>query len=208
MIDKALARHGPFDLVVVADGAHSAVRRRLMPEAYQQLYPWGCIWTTVQDSVGLGTAGLLRQRVDGTRVMMGLLPVGRRRAHALLEPAGRRRSRPTRRSTSTGMHRTAVALWPEASRLVADAIVADDFARATYRNVALPRWNDGPILFIGDAAHGTSPQLGQGANLGLVDAWTLAARWSRRAATSPTRSACSPSGAARRCASTARPATC
>ena len=54
------------------------------------------------------------------------------------------------------------------------AVEADDFSRATYRNVALPRWNDGPILFIGDAAHGTSPQLGQGANLGLVDAWTLA----------------------------------
>jgi 2-polyprenyl-6-methoxyphenol hydroxylase-like FAD-dependent oxidoreductase len=27
---------------------------------------------------------------------------------------------------------------------------------------------------IGDAAHGTSPQLGQGANLGLMDAWALA----------------------------------
>jgi len=74
----------------------------------------------------------------------------------------------------TGMHRTAVALWPEASPLFADAIITNDFARATYRNVALPQWNDGPVLFIGDAAHGTSPQLGQGANLGLVDAWSLA----------------------------------
>jgi 2-polyprenyl-6-methoxyphenol hydroxylase-like FAD-dependent oxidoreductase len=32
----------------------------------------------------------------------------------------------------------------------------------------------GPVLFIGDAAHGTSPQLGQGANLGLLDAHVLA----------------------------------
>ena len=71
------------------------------------------------------------------------------------------------------MYRRAVALWPEASGIVADAIVANDFARATYRNVALPQWNDGPILFIGDAAHGTSPQLGQGANLGLLDAHAL-----------------------------------
>ena len=29
------------------------------------------------------------------------------------------------------------------------------------------------MLFIGDAAHGTSPQLGQGANLGLLDAHAL-----------------------------------
>jgi 2-polyprenyl-6-methoxyphenol hydroxylase-like FAD-dependent oxidoreductase len=172
VIDRALERHGPFDLAVIADGAHSAIRRRLMPEAYQRVYPWGCIWTTVKDSVGLDT-GLLRQRVDGTRVMMGLLPVGNGELTLYW-------SVPTVDLATeapldlTGMHRTAVALWPEASSLFADAIIANDFARATYRNVALPRWNDGPILFIGDAAHGTSPQLGQGANLGLVDAWALA----------------------------------
>ena len=49
-----------------------------------------------------------------------------------------------------------------------------EITRASYRHVSLPRWNAGPVLFIGDAAHGTSPQLGQGANLGLVDAHTLA----------------------------------
>ena len=49
--------------------------------------------------------GLLRQRVRGTRAMMGLLPVGRRPAHPVLEPAGRgagaraaARSRPGRRA--------------------------------------------------------------------------------------------------------------
>lgn len=172
VIDRALERHGPFDLAVIADGAHSAIRRRLMPDAYQQVYPWGCIWTTVKDSVGLDS-GLLRQRVDGTRVMMGLLPVGNGELTLYW-------SVPTVDLATEapldliGMHRASVALWPEASPLFADALVANDFARATYRNVALPQWNDGPILLIGDAAHGTSPQLGQGANLGLVDAWALA----------------------------------
>ncbi|MBS0525306.1 MAG: FAD-dependent monooxygenase [Proteobacteria bacterium] len=172
VIDSELERHGPFDLAVIADGAHSAIRRRLMPDAPQRIYPWGCIWTTVKDSVGLDT-GVLGQRVDGTRVMMGLLPVGNGEltffwSLPTVDLA------PEAPLDLAGMHRTAVALWPEASRLVADAIVVNDFARATYRDVALPQWNDGPILFIGDAAHGTSPQLGQGANLGLIDAWTLA----------------------------------
>jgi len=138
-IDATGARHGPFDLVVIADGAHSALRARLLPEAKARLYPWGCIWTTVADTEGLGAAGLLLQRVHGTTQMMGLLPVG-----------------------------------PEANGIIERAAQANDFARATYRNVVLPRWNTGPVLFIGDAAHGTSPQLGQGANLGLVDAWMLA----------------------------------
>ena len=69
------------------------------------------------------------------------------------------------------MHRDAREIWPEAAATIAQA---DDFSRATYRNVALPRWKEGRVLFIGDAAHGTSPQLGQGANLALLDAWTLA----------------------------------
>jgi 2-polyprenyl-6-methoxyphenol hydroxylase-like FAD-dependent oxidoreductase len=69
------------------------------------------------------------------------------------------------------MRRDAREIWPEAAATIAQA---DDFSRATDRNVALPRWNEGRVLFIGDAAHGTSPQLGQGANLALLYAWTLA----------------------------------
>ena len=45
---------------------------------------------------------------------------------------------------------------------------------ARYRDVQMSRWCDRGVVFIGDAAHATSPQLGQGANLALVDAWTLA----------------------------------
>jgi 2-polyprenyl-6-methoxyphenol hydroxylase-like FAD-dependent oxidoreductase len=173
MIDGALERHGPFDLAVVADGAHSAVRRRLMPDASQRLYPWGCIWTTVRDSAGLGRAGLLRQRVDGTRRMMGLLPAGDDRLTMYWsEPTAD--LAPDTPLDLGALQGAAAALWPEAADIVAEAVAANDFSRATYRNVALPRWNDGPTLFIGDAAHGTSPQLGQGANLALVDAWTLA----------------------------------
>jgi 2-polyprenyl-6-methoxyphenol hydroxylase-like FAD-dependent oxidoreductase len=170
IIDRHLGRHGPFDLVVVADGAHSAVRRRLMPDAYQKLYSWGCIWATAPDSVGLGAAGRLRQRVRGTRLMMGLLPIGNNQLtiYWSLPTAALAPNEPL---DLDAIRRTAAALWPEATRIVSEA---GEFSRATYRNIALPRWNDGPILFIGDAAHGTSPQLGQGANLGLVDAWTLA----------------------------------
>ena len=50
---------------IVADGAHSAVRRRLMPEAYQKLYPWGCIWATAPDNVGLGAAGPAPDEMGG-----------------------------------------------------------------------------------------------------------------------------------------------
>jgi len=170
LVDKAGARCGPFDLIVVADGAHSALRARRMPQAYARLYPWGCIWTTVPDRDGIGVAGLLRQRVRGTREMIGLLTVasGQLTIYWSLPVAAPAPDKPLDLET---MHRDAREIWPEAAATIAQA---DDFSRATYRNVALPRWKEGRVLFIGDAAHGTSPQLGRGANLALLDAWTLA----------------------------------
>jgi 2-polyprenyl-6-methoxyphenol hydroxylase-like FAD-dependent oxidoreductase len=38
----------------------------------------------------------------------------------------------------------------------------------------MPRWHGEGVVFLGDAAHATSPQLGQGANLALWDAMVLA----------------------------------
>lgn len=175
MVDKAGGRHGPFDLVVVADGVHSQLRERLMPQARAPLYPWGCIWATVPDMGKIVTApAMLQQRFRGSKTMMGLLPVGQNMVtlfwslpSAALDPG---------LAIDVEAWRTdALTLWPEMAGLIEHAAWTGNFARATYRQVTLPRWNDGPVLFIGDAAHGTSPQLGQGANLGLLDAQVLSA---------------------------------
>ncbi len=172
-VEKAGGRHGPFDLVVVADGAHSRLRDRLMPQARAPLYPWGCIWATVADSRDFITApAMLQQRVRGTTTMMGLLPVGQNQV-TLFWSLPVEELEAGRSIDVEAWRMAALDLWPEAAAMIEQAADADNFARATYRHVALPRWNDGPILFIGDAAHGTSPQLGQGANLGLLDAHAL-----------------------------------
>ncbi len=173
VVDRSGARHGPFDLVVVADGAHSTLRPRLMPAARAPLYPWGCIWTNVADATGFASAGLLRQRFHGTTTMMGLLPVGEGRITMFWSLPVEALTADRKIDLEAWRH-AASALWPEAAALVDRAAAEGDFSRATYRHVALPRWNLGPVLFIGDAAHGTSPQLGQGANLGLLDAHALA----------------------------------
>lgn len=171
-LDRKARRHGPFDLLVVADGAHSALRPRVFPRARAPVYPWGCIWANVPDAHAFGATRLLRQRFSGTSTMMGLLPVapGQLTLFWSLPTSELEGEQPL---DLAAMRREALVLWPLAAAVVERAVDAGTFARATYRHVSLPRWNDGPVLFIGDAAHGTSPQLGQGANLGLLDAHAL-----------------------------------
>ncbi len=173
VVAKVGSRHGPFDLVVVADGAHSRLRERLMPKARAPLYPWGCIWATVPDAGKIATApAMLQQRFRGTTTMMGLLPVGQGLV-TLFWSLPSTALEPAQPIDVEAFRVNAMKLWPEAAALIERAAGIDNFARATYRQVVLPRWNEGPVLFIGDAAHGTSPQLGQGANFGLLDAHVL-----------------------------------
>jgi 2-polyprenyl-6-methoxyphenol hydroxylase-like FAD-dependent oxidoreductase len=172
VVEENGRRHGPFELIVVADGANSRLRAQLVPEARAPLYRWGCLWTTVPDASGIGSSEQLQQRVRGTTLMMGLLPVapGQLTMYWSVPVQALAANRPI---DLDAFRRQATALWPEAAEVI-ECAAQSELARATYRHVALPRWNTGPVLFIGDAAHGTSPQLGQGANLGLMDAWALA----------------------------------
>ncbi len=64
--------------------------------------------------------------------------------------------------------------WPQAAPIIAEIESFDQLSFATYRDVRMAPWRTGRVLTIGDAAHGTSPQLGQGGNLALIDAITLA----------------------------------
>src|SRR5690606_27398044 len=45
---------------------------------------------------------------------------------------------------------------------------------ASYRDAVVTRWHRGHAVLVGDAAHAMSPQLGQGVNMAMMDAWALA----------------------------------
>ncbi len=162
-----------YDFVVLACGTHASVlpaglRRR------SRLYPWGCLWTTVETPEGWPD-DILAQRCEGTQVMVGVLPTGREegRRVAAIYWSIRNDAVAAWRATPLQSWKDAVRrVWPEAGDLV-EGLAHEDFQHATYRDVWASPPYVGRILLVGDAAHGTSPQLGQGATQALRDAEAL-----------------------------------
>ena len=172
--------HGPFDLVIAADGAGSAARESLRPAARAPQNPWGALWANAA-APDDRFEGALRQVYDRARMMVGVLPIGR-------GPGGSGPlvslfwSMKTAQMDRFGAgdfdawKAAAMRAWPALAPLLDQIEGPHHLSHAVYRDVSVGRWNAGACVLIGDAAHGTSPQLGQGANLAIVDAVELAAR--------------------------------
>ncbi len=172
----------PFDLLVLANGAFSRLRALMPVQQRQQLYPWGALWCLLP--LPATWQGLqLRQRYRSAQQMLGLMPVGRG-----LPAAGEQASMLTlfwslseqnllawqSRPALTALKQQMLQLWPEAEDVLNALQDARQLRVARYADVFMKTWHDGPVVAIGDCAHGMSPQLGQGANMGLIDALTLA----------------------------------
>lgn len=173
--DSKHRAHGPFDLLVVADGARSKMREMLPVSKSVRPYEWGALWFIGTDPAKT-FSGTLRQHVRGTGKMIGLLPTG-------LGPSG---DMPlismfySQRGDRMGSWK--LEPWKEDIRAhvpAAEPILEQihdpaQITFASYLDVVMPRWHGHNLVVLGDAAHAMSPQLGQGCNLALCDAEALA----------------------------------
>ncbi|MDO8359363.1 MAG: NAD(P)/FAD-dependent oxidoreductase [Devosia sp.] len=171
-------REGPFDLVVDALGANSPLRPLLDEQGPTRPLAFGAIWGTVPWIDKGFDATALTQRYEGASVMIGVLPIGRQAAdgptlasffwslkwmdHQALLDGG-----------FEAWRERVLSLWPEtAPHLEAlNAFGALSLARYAHHTAAVPFGER--LVAVGDAAHSTSPQLGQGANMALLDARAL-----------------------------------
>lgn len=170
---------GPFDLVVDASGARSRLRGHSQQPSEPKPLPYGALWASLrwQDD-GFDQHALL-QRYRNASVMIGVLPIGTPEPAAermaaffwSLKPEGLESLR------SAGINawkERVLGLWPDCAGLLDQIESFDQLTLARYGHHTLKMPVGRRFAVIGDAAHSTSPQLGQGANMALLDAAALA----------------------------------
>ncbi|WP_299322744.1 NAD(P)/FAD-dependent oxidoreductase [Parasphingopyxis sp.] len=169
-----------FDCLIDALGA----RTPLAPPSGRDL-AYGALWATLDwphDVSFLDDA--LDQRYRRAHEMVGVMPIGLRPSN---DKQGAAFFWSVRADQIEALHAggtakwrdTVLALWPETAPLLDQIADTRDMVFAHYAHRTVRRPVSARFAHLGDAWHSTSPQLGQGANMALLDAAGLASAFHR-----------------------------
>lgn len=168
----------PFDLVIDCLGGGSPLKPHSTGQGKSRSLPFGAIWGTVPWHGEGFEATALTQRYRAASVMIGVLPIGRSTPDGPALAAFFWSLKPDEykaicQNGVEAWKAEVLSHWPDV-RPYLDAV--DDFpamtlARYAHHTMTVPTGKS--LAFVGDSAHSASPQLGQGANMALLDARAL-----------------------------------
>ncbi len=183
VVDHEGARLGPHDLIIAADGAKSRFRDDTGLLRSAEPYPWGALWYLADDPEER-FKGKLFQFVSGTRRMLGLLPTGQ---GPEMDGSGSTTNKLSvfwsidaselaafRAAPLDEWKEEVLSMEPKAAFALDQIHSKEELLFSQYHDVVMAPWHTRSVVHLGDSAHATSPQLGQGANLALWDAMVLA----------------------------------
>ncbi len=166
---------GPFDLIIDSLGVRSVLSAATPARELE----YGALWASLDwPDAGPFDPTLLEQRYFRASQMAGVMPIGTAEPGAPRKAAFfwslHRDAFQAWRNTSLDTWKSQVRdLWPATGTLLDQITDHDALTFAAYRHRTLRKPYAGPLIHIGDSYHATSPQLGQGANMALLDAFAL-----------------------------------
>lgn len=171
----ASGRHAAYDLVVGADGVHSAVRGLVFGPEEEFTEHLG-VYVAIAEAPGQATPGHRTTEILNLPGCFAGVARYRDRALGIFEF----RSEPIdydhhdRRAQKRILAQAFAGIedW-KVPELVATALDDPDLYFDAIAQIQLPSWHRGRVVLIGNAAHCATPMAGRGVSLALLGAWTL-----------------------------------
>jgi 2-polyprenyl-6-methoxyphenol hydroxylase-like FAD-dependent oxidoreductase len=167
---------GTFDLVIGADGVQSQTRALVFPDAPAPAFTGQAVWRYNLPR----PAGLDALHAYNGPIGTGLVPISAQLMYMYVttpEPGNPRYPHAGLAATMRGK----VARCAPAIRQLAEQITDDD--GVVYRPLEAllleSPWYRGRVMLLGDAAHATTPHLGQGAGMAIEDSLVIAEELAR-----------------------------
>jgi 2-polyprenyl-6-methoxyphenol hydroxylase-like FAD-dependent oxidoreductase len=167
-----------FDLVIDALGARSPLKCLTLHGVRENQLEYGALWASLPWPGTTFDPHALAQRYDKASVMVGVLPIGciqetgAQQAAFFWSLKVRDYESWKARGLDAWKH-DVLRHWPETAGLLHTIQSTDDLVLARYQHHTLRTPYGNRLICIGDSAHSTSPQLGQGANMALLDVMAL-----------------------------------